>query len=217
MAKPIKQAPAGIPIQGRNAAYVARNRADLIEAASEVFARIGHGATVEEIAAHAGVSVSTIYSHFPSKQDLFKTFSFESFMKWQSWVSAKVSPLDDPLVEFVTIPRLLMRQRETHPMYAEAARKSFEQMNANRSALTEKMRESAMTLLKAGLLSMDHPAIRLENYAACIFATYEKYLMDEKVTSEDCDIALEIALQLLGISPAQAKKLAHGKLPDLSR
>ena len=64
---------------------------------------------------------------------------------------------------------------------------------------------------------MDHPAIRLENYAACIFATYEKYLMDEKVTSEDCDIALEIALQLLGISPAQAKKLAHGKLPDLSR
>lgn len=45
-----------------------RNRARLIEAAREVFAERGFGATLDDIARHAGVGVGTAYRHFANKQ-----------------------------------------------------------------------------------------------------------------------------------------------------
>jgi AcrR family transcriptional regulator len=50
----------------------ARTRADLIRAASQVFARRGYtGASVDEIADSAGYSQGAVYSNFESKADLF--------------------------------------------------------------------------------------------------------------------------------------------------
>ncbi|WFG45645.1 TetR/AcrR family transcriptional regulator [Pseudonocardia alni] len=52
---------------------VARTRAALLAAAADVFAERGYdGASVDEIARAAGVSVGSIYSRFGSKQDLFR-------------------------------------------------------------------------------------------------------------------------------------------------
>ncbi|MDT5126308.1 MAG: hypothetical protein QOH54_1952 [Mycobacterium sp.] len=45
-----------------------RNRALLVEAAREVFAERGFGATLDDIARHAGVGVGTAYRHFANKQ-----------------------------------------------------------------------------------------------------------------------------------------------------
>ncbi len=49
----------------------AERRDELLDAASEVFARAGyHGASLEEIAQTAGVSKALIYEHFASKREL---------------------------------------------------------------------------------------------------------------------------------------------------
>jgi AcrR family transcriptional regulator len=48
----------------------ARNRALLVEAAVTAFRDEGLGASVNEIAARAGVNVATLYRHFPAKDDL---------------------------------------------------------------------------------------------------------------------------------------------------
>jgi AcrR family transcriptional regulator len=45
-----------------------RNRARLVQSAREVFAEHGFGATLDDIARHAGVGVGTAYRHFPNKQ-----------------------------------------------------------------------------------------------------------------------------------------------------
>ncbi|MFC4947035.1 TetR/AcrR family transcriptional regulator [Pseudonocardia sp. GCM10023141] len=45
-----------------------RNRARLIAAAREVFAERGFGATLDDVAKHAGVGTGTAYRHFPNKQ-----------------------------------------------------------------------------------------------------------------------------------------------------
>jgi AcrR family transcriptional regulator len=45
-----------------------RNRALLVAAAREVFAERGFGATLDDVARHAGVGVGTAYRHFPNKQ-----------------------------------------------------------------------------------------------------------------------------------------------------
>src|SRR6478735_6157335 len=58
----------------------ARTRAELIAAATKVFARRGYnGASVEEIAEEAGYSHGAVYSNFEGKADLFLA-DFEDYM-----------------------------------------------------------------------------------------------------------------------------------------
>jgi len=52
-------------------ADAARNRDRLLTAASEVFAERGLDAPLEEIARRTGVSIGTLYNHFPTREDLF--------------------------------------------------------------------------------------------------------------------------------------------------
>lgn len=49
----------------------ADSRQRIIDAAAEVFMEEGYRASVERIAAKAGVARQTLYNHFPSKDDLF--------------------------------------------------------------------------------------------------------------------------------------------------
>jgi len=49
-----------------------QRRREILEAATQVFARVGFAATdVQEIAAVAGVGKGTVYRYFPSKEELF--------------------------------------------------------------------------------------------------------------------------------------------------
>lgn len=54
----------------RPRADAVRNRARIVETASEVFARRGSEASLEEIARGAGVGIGTLYRHFPTRDDL---------------------------------------------------------------------------------------------------------------------------------------------------
>ena len=47
-----------------------RNRRRILESAAEVFAQRGLGATLDDIAHHAGVGVGTVYRRFPDKEHL---------------------------------------------------------------------------------------------------------------------------------------------------
>jgi AcrR family transcriptional regulator len=50
-----------------------RNRVKILEAASDLFATDGLGATLNDIARHAGVGVGTVYRHFPDREELIET------------------------------------------------------------------------------------------------------------------------------------------------
>ena len=49
-----------------------RNRARVLDAAEEVFAAHGTGASTEEIARRAGVGIGTVFRHFPTKEALLE-------------------------------------------------------------------------------------------------------------------------------------------------
>ena len=62
-----RRAPAGLMAPRRDAA---RNRELLVQAAREVFATRGLGATLDDVAAAAGVGTGTAYRHFRNKHEL---------------------------------------------------------------------------------------------------------------------------------------------------
>ncbi len=54
-------------------ADAARNRTRILAAAGALFAERGLGATLNDVAHHAGVGVGTVYRHFPDKDELIET------------------------------------------------------------------------------------------------------------------------------------------------
>ncbi|UED86492.1 TetR/AcrR family transcriptional regulator [Streptomyces profundus] len=56
-----------------------RNRERLLAEARAAFAEHGTGASLEEIAARAGVGIGTLYRHFPSRQHLLEALLREHF------------------------------------------------------------------------------------------------------------------------------------------
>jgi AcrR family transcriptional regulator len=70
-----------------------RNRQRILAAAQEVFAERGLDVSLDDIAAHAGLGVGTVYRRFPSKEDLVEALFSE---RLQGVVTAAEQALTDP-------------------------------------------------------------------------------------------------------------------------
>lgn len=98
---------------GRKAAYVARNRLALLRSTQEILAIKGEAVTIEDIAEHAEVAVSTIYKHFKDKDALIGATLLWGFKSWEEWALKQVVEIDDPLEQLVTPMRLFVRVNKT--------------------------------------------------------------------------------------------------------
>lgn len=87
-----------------------RNRERIMTSAGELFARRGHEAQMEEIAAHAGLGMGTLYRHFPSKRALL-TAMVRARVDGMADLARAAERVDDPGEAF----ELLLRS------YLEAA------------------------------------------------------------------------------------------------
>jgi AcrR family transcriptional regulator len=81
-----------------------RNRELIMAAAGELFARFGHDAQMEEIAARSGLGIGTLYRHFPNKQALLTAMVRERFHGMADLARA-VEKITDPVEAFETILR----------------------------------------------------------------------------------------------------------------
>ena len=204
------------PNKGRKSAFVARNRVALIKSTQRVLAEIGPLATIDEVSEAASLSVSTIYMHFETKELLFQTAIVTALIDWQGWVDQYLVDLSDPLEELILPVRLFMRGKETHPLYAQMAARNLNEIARYLPEMTRGFSKHVKDLAKAKVISIDNLEIRIESFSGVLFATISNQLLNPKAKPADADIALEVGLSLLGISPAKAKKLAHGKLPQLA-
>jgi AcrR family transcriptional regulator len=74
-----------------------RNRQRIMSAGRELFARDGPEAQMDEIAAHAGVGIGTVYRHFPTKEALLTEMvriRFEEFAAIAALAEDTVDPRD---------------------------------------------------------------------------------------------------------------------------
>ena len=81
-----------------------RNRERIMSAGRELFARDGPEAQMDEIAAHAGVGVGTVYRHFPTKEALLTEMVRVRFQEFAA-IATLVEDTVDPLEALETVMR----------------------------------------------------------------------------------------------------------------
>jgi AcrR family transcriptional regulator len=212
MGKTAKKEPSA-PEKGRKAAYFARNRAALILATQQLLGDKGWNATIEQVASNADISVSTVYQHFDSKDELFKACIIEGWVTFVGWALKSASNTKDPLEQLVVPMRLMARMTTTHPMFANMVAKNQNEITQMIPALTKDLGDAMRQLVKAKVLDVDNADIRINNLKAVLWQIFLLQLNDPKAKATEADLAIAIALPMLGISASKASAITSAKLP----
>ncbi|HDH96741.1 MAG TPA: TetR/AcrR family transcriptional regulator [Proteobacteria bacterium] len=86
----------------------------ILQAAERVFTRFGYKkATMQEIAAEAGISKGAIYMFFKSKEELFKTLVRRNMRKWWEIIEKAAKAKSDPRdkIRAATLAKLTYAQK----------------------------------------------------------------------------------------------------------
>lgn len=200
----------------RQAAYSARNRARLIKDAQEVLAEIGPSATIEQIAAHAEVSPTTIYKYFENKDKLFIEGLGEMWHGWMSWSFAQTSTTDE-LEAVIDVNRRLFRAKETHPDFARVLRNTVMEMpEFFRQADEQTAKRVLSELASAGQLVAENFEYRYQLWESLSLGILNSVYVTESLSPAEADVALGIGLSVWGITEAKAKKLVSRPLRLIS-
>jgi AcrR family transcriptional regulator len=81
-----------------------RNRERIMSSARELFACRGPEAQMDEIAAHAGVGIGTVYRHFPTKEALLTAMVRERFQEFAE-IARHAEDISDPLEALESVMR----------------------------------------------------------------------------------------------------------------
>ena len=175
------------------------------------------GVTIEDIAEHAQIAVSTVYKHFKDKDALISATILNAFAEWESWAESFAVQSKDPLEQLVLPMRLFVRLNKTHPHHAQTLVNYFAVVAQIVPQLQVKLIAHVTALNKAKLLKLDDPAAAARHFHAVITFAVIDQVTNPKATEKDADESVRAALALFGIPEALAKKLAFAPLPKLTK
>jgi len=196
----------------RQAAYSARNRARLIKDAQIVLAEIGPSATIEQIAAHAEVSPTTIYKYFENKDQLFMEALGEAWVGFLIWASEPKAP-GDRLERTLDSGRKLLWAKKTHPLLANMLHNCLNQM-PDFIALSDRGegKKAFREIAASGELKSDDFEKRYVLWVNIYTGILKSVFVTEELTPTEAEVAFGIGLSVWGISEAKAKKVMSRKL-----
>jgi AcrR family transcriptional regulator len=195
---------------GRQAAYTAKNRAALIEAAQVVLAEIGPDATIEQFVAEAKVSPNTVYNYFEGKEQLFGEALQQIFFEWLAW-AYDGKEQGDSLEAALTACRKLFWLEKTHPLLAKIIRNSTGRPLFLLEHLEDNAAKAFREIMQKGQLPEKEFNSRFLLWGSCIVALIRE-VMDKSLSPIDAEKALAISLSIWAITPAKAAKLLAAPL-----
>jgi AcrR family transcriptional regulator len=197
----------GVDSGSRQAAYSARNRARLIKDAQIVLAEIGPTATIEQIAAHAEVSPTTIYKYFENKDQLFLEAISEAWESFILWANSTMTS-GDMLEMSLDIGRKQFWAGKSHPLWANMLHNCLRQMP---DFLEQSDKGAGKKVFKALAANGDVKQEDFEKRWVIWVNLYTGILRSVFVTEElsptEAEVAFGIGLSVWGISETKATKL----------
>jgi AcrR family transcriptional regulator len=135
-----------------------RNYELLVEAAREVFAREGGGASMEAIARRAGVGVGTLYRHFPKRIDVVEAV-YRTDVDNLVQTAERVTDQLEPWPAVVAFLEAFVRYAQGKRTFLNELREAFEKNPGLRLDMLERI-EQAMQLVvgraqRAGVMRTD--------------------------------------------------------------
>ena len=134
-----------------------RNRARILAAAAEIFAERGLDVSLDDIAAHAGVGVGTVYRRFPDKDALIEAL-FEEKIDAVVALADGALEIEDPWEGFTTFMRGMCRMQAADRGFKDAllARdRGRERMAAARERIAPRAMKLLARAQEAGVIRSD--------------------------------------------------------------
>jgi AcrR family transcriptional regulator len=191
----------------RQAAYSARNRARLIKDAQIVLAEIGPSATIEQLAAHAEVSPTTIYKYFENKDQLFLEALRDAWLGYINWANLEMAP-GNMLELTLDSGRKLFWAKKTHPIYANMLHNCLDQIPDFLLRSDQGTGKKIFSVLAAsGDLTQDDFEKRFVLWESLYTGILRSVFVTEELSPSEAEVTFGIGLSVWGISEAKAKKL----------
>ncbi|MEU9043005.1 MULTISPECIES: helix-turn-helix domain-containing protein [unclassified Kitasatospora] len=127
-------------------ADAARNRARLLDAATEVFTTRGVGVPTEEIARAAGVGIGTLFRHFPTKEALLEAVMVRRLQTITDR-TARLAAETEPAEAFFACFRLVVEQSAGKQEFTRALTEAGIDVHACLRESSELMRAQLSELL----------------------------------------------------------------------
>jgi AcrR family transcriptional regulator len=195
------------PAQGRKGAYYQRNREALINATQRVLAAKGSETKIEDVAKEADMAVSTIYKHFPNREELIETAIVEAMLQWERDTLEVSVPGANQLEQLVLPMRAFLQVKKTHPLFAQLVANNRDLVSRMAPKTASNLEKHVMVLVQSGTLEINNPELRIRNLVSCLFAALEDQLTNPEAKETENLRALAIALGMLGIEENEASRL----------
>jgi AcrR family transcriptional regulator len=200
-----------IPASVGYAAHNERSRAAFLRHGQDILETFGLNATTQQIKSVTGVSPSTLYRYFRSRE-AYLTESFESI--WTPWIKGfldQASKYDDELITMALPIRMVLTMSQTNPKLAAIiGHKDFRSEEVYLEVSQDWVRHFN-SLVEAGLLPNDQTEARALVFTGSLLFLLRKVV--QGLSSEVSDAGLKLALSTLGLSQSQIDKVMQVPLP----
>jgi AcrR family transcriptional regulator len=193
------------------AAHNERSRAAFLRNGQDILETYGLNATTQQIQSITGVSPSTLYRYFRSRE-AYLAESFESI--WTPWIKGfldQASEFDDELIAMVFPIRMVLTMSQTNPKLAAIIRHKDFRSEEMYLEVSEDWVRHFKSLVEAGVLPSDQTDARILVFTGSLMFMLRNVVRG--LSSELADAGLKLALSSLGLNQSQLDKVMQVPLP----
>lgn len=193
------------PTSAVYAAHNKRSRATFLRHGQDILATFGLNATTQQIQSVTGVSPSTLYRYFESRE-AYLAESFRSM--WFPWLQVFLdhsSKLEDELAAMVYPLRMVLTVSQSNPKLAAIIGHKDFTSDEIFLEVRQDWAKHFKSLVEAGVLPKDRTEARMLVFTGSLIFLVKNAVRG--LSSEDANAGLELALSTLGLTESQIEKV----------
>ncbi|KCZ87913.1 TetR/AcrR family transcriptional regulator [Hyphomonas johnsonii] len=195
-------------IEASNLGKSERTRAQLMDAAIAVFARVGfEAASVNEITRTAGVANGTFYSHFKDKEDITSVVTARVATDIARQLEADMTGIENAVERVARGTRQFIHVGSERMNWGWTFFRAYQSVPELRRQVTEFLRRDLELGVRQGVFSVTVDSLLIDSMGGISNAFLLARLRGE-IGEEGGSRAAEYQLRMLGVPPDQAKTAA---------